>query len=98
IERPAAAASKAANLAAQPARLALSRAEAGIAGNRKSPNLDSGPAASPSPALTASSAARRAEATQREPAADALSPSSPARIARSRAGAEIPTSSVKAEQ
>src|SRR5262249_52171948 len=90
--------SAAASAAAEPARLALSRAESGIAGSRRSENLDSGAGGGASPALTTSSAARRAEATQREAPGDALSPASPARIARSRAGAEVPTSSVKAEQ
>jgi hypothetical protein len=82
---------------AEPAQLAVTRGEAGSAGNRRSPNLDASVAGGPSPAVVASSAARRSEATQRNPTGDALSPSMPARIARSRAEADIPTATVKAD-
>lgn len=86
------------NASAEPARLALQRAEAGVAGGRKSPNFETSLPGGSGPALAASAAARRNEATQRNPAGDALAPSSASRLARSRAGAEVPTSNVRAEQ
>lgn len=82
---------------AQPSRVALSRSQAGTAGAGRSPNLDSSMPGGASPALVASGAARRAEATQKAPTGDALSPSAPAQIARSRSGADLPTATVKAE-
>ena len=99
VESPAAAvaATGMGDPSAQPAQLALTRAQAGTAGAGRSPNLDSSLPGAASPALTASGAARRAEATQSTPQGDALSPSSPASIARSRAGAESPTSSLVAQ-
>jgi hypothetical protein len=82
---------------AEPTQLAVTRGEKGSAGSRRSPNLDASIAGGPSPAVVASSAARRSEATQRNPTGDALSPSMPARIARSRAEADIPTATVRAD-
>jgi hypothetical protein len=82
---------------AQPAQLALTRSQAGTAGAGRSPNVDSSLPGAASPALTASGAARRAEATQNTPQGDALSPASPAAIARAIAGADSPTSSLLAE-
>jgi hypothetical protein len=83
---------------AQPSRLALQRAEAGISGGRRSPNFDTSAAGGSSPALSASSAARRADSTQQNPTGAALAPAAPAKMARSRAGGEVPTATVKAEQ
>lgn len=82
---------------AQPARMALNRALGGVAGVGKSPNMDRSTPGGAGPALVASAAARRAEATQSGPAGDALAPSATAQIARARAGAEAPKSSLKAE-
>lgn len=82
--------------APQPARLAISRAEGGTAGVGSSPNIDRATPGSESPALVASAAARRAEATTQTPG-DALTPSSAAQVARSTAGEQRPTASVRAE-
>jgi hypothetical protein len=82
---------------AQPARMALSRSLAGVAGAGQSPNIDSSLPGGSSPALVASGAARRAEATQQEAPGAALSPASPAALARSRAGASVPTATTKAD-
>ncbi|WP_425613681.1 hypothetical protein NA78x_003519 [Anatilimnocola sp. NA78] len=83
--------------AAQPARMALSRSLGGVAGVGKSPNMDRSLPGSTGAAMVASSAARRAEATQSGPTGDALAPSAPAQIARARAGDQAPTASLKAE-
>ena len=100
---PAAMESPAANLSAssgppamQPASLALTRSESGTAGVGRSPNLDRDMPGSQSPALIASASARRAEATTQTPG-DAFTPSSPAQIARTRAGQERPTAAVRVE-
>ncbi len=99
VESPATAvASSGANdPSAQPARLALSRSQSGTAGSGRSPNMESSLPGGNSPALTASISARRTESTQNAPPGDALSPSSPATVARSRAGADAPTSSLVAQ-
>jgi hypothetical protein len=81
----------------QPSSLALSRAESGVAGAAQSPNLERSMPAANSPALVASTSARRTEATQSQPAGEALSPSEPARIARAQAGRSVPTSSLAVE-
>ncbi|MEX0939082.1 MAG: hypothetical protein WDZ59_14560 [Pirellulales bacterium] len=75
---------------AQPARAALSRANQGVVGRGRSENLDEQlPADSRQSATVASSAANRDSAVQqREGQAEA--PSAPARLAKSRAGAEMP--------
>jgi hypothetical protein len=77
--------------------MALSKALAGTAGSGRSPNIDSAMPGGNSPAMIASSAARRAEAVQQSAPGDALSPSAPALVARSQAGARAPTASLKAE-
>lgn len=100
VESPAAnvAAQGAGDPTAQPARMALSKSLAGTAGSGRSPNVDRALPGGESPSLVASSAARRAEATQQAPPGDALSPSAPATIARSQAGAQVPTASLQAQQ
>ena len=99
VESPAAniATSGAGDPAASPARMALSRSLAGIAGAGRSPNVDSSLPGSTSPALVASGAARRAEATQEAAPGAALSPAAPAQLARSQAGANLPTATLQAE-
>jgi hypothetical protein len=99
VESPAAnvATSGAGDPAASPARMALSRSLAGIAGAGRSPNVDSSIPGSTSPALVASGAARRAEATQEAAPGAALSPAAPAQLARSQAGANLPTATLQAE-
>ena len=99
VESPAAsvAAQGAGDPAAQPARMALNKSLAGTAGSGRSPNVDRGLPGGDSPAMVASSAARRAEATQEAPPGDAFSPSAPATIARSQAGAQTPTASLLAQ-
>jgi hypothetical protein len=82
---------------AQPARMALNRALGGVAGVGMSPNMDRSTPGGAGPALVASSAARRAEATQTGPEGEALAPSATAQIARARAGAEAPTASLQAQ-
>lgn len=83
--------------AAQPSRMALAKATGGTAGVGASPNIDRASPGGDSPAMIASGAARRSQATQEANPGDALSPSAPAQIARSRAGAALPSASVKAE-
>jgi hypothetical protein len=99
VESPAASVSIAAAAAssAQPGRMALSRGQAGVAGGGASPNVDSSLPGGDSPALAASGAARRAEATQSGPPGAALSPSQASQVARARAGADRPTASLAAE-
>lgn len=80
-----------------PSRLALSRGETGVAGGGRAINVEGSQPGSTSPSLIASGAARRAEATQTAEPGDALSPSSATTIARSRAGADMPTASLRAD-
>lgn len=82
---------------AQPARTALSRGVTGIAGVGQGRNLDRAKSAPDSPAMIASASARRAESVQDTPPGPALSPSAPALVRRSRAGADLPGSSLEAE-
>jgi hypothetical protein len=99
VESPAAAVAAAGtgDPAASPARMALSRSLAGVAGAGRSPNVDSSMPGGTSPALVASGAARRAEATQQAAPGAALSPAAPAQLARSQAGANLPTATLQAE-
>lgn len=82
---------------AEPARLALSRGQSGTAGAGHSQNLDRGAGAADSPALVASAASRRAEATSAGPPDSALNPSTATSRAHTRASAEAPTASSQAE-
>lgn len=99
VDSPASAvaASSAASQSAQPSKMALTRATGGTAGVGSSPNVDRAAPGGDSPALVASGAARRAEATQEAAPGDALSPSAPAQIARSRAQSAMPSSTLQAE-
>ncbi len=87
----------AADPTASPARMALSKGLAGTAGAGQSPNLDSSSPNAPSPAMVASSAAQRAQASQEMAKGDALSPAAPSQVARSRAEASMPLSTMQAE-
>src|SRR5205814_10357856 len=77
VESPAAAiaASSSSSEAAQPSRTALAKATGGTAGVGASPNIDRATPGGNSPALMASGAARRAQATQQATPGDALAPS-----------------------
>jgi hypothetical protein len=99
VDSPASAvaATSSASQAAQPSRMALTRAIGGTAGVGTSPNIDRAAPGGDSPALVASGAARRAQATQEAAPGDALSPSAPAQVARSRAQAAMPSASLQAE-
>ncbi len=94
---PAVAASSSASEAAQPSKMALTRAIGGTAGVGSSPNIDRATPGGDSPALVASGAARRTQATQEAAPGDALSPSAPAQIARSRAQSAMPSATLQAE-
>ena len=83
--------------AAQPSRMALAKATGGTAGVGNSANIDRATPGGDSPAMIASGAARRTQATQEAAAGDALSPSALAQLARSRAQAALPSATVKAE-
>jgi hypothetical protein len=99
IERPAVvgATAGAADPTATPARLALSRSQSGMAGAGNSPNLDRGTGSGESPALVASVAARRTQATSNGPADAAFTPSTPATRAHSRSSATSPSASFQAD-
>ncbi|MCE9528925.1 MAG: hypothetical protein K8R36_23005 [Planctomycetales bacterium] len=99
VDSPASAvaASSATSEAAQPSKMALTRATGGTAGVGSSPNIDRATPGGDSPALIASGAARRTQATQEAAPGDALSPSAPAQIARSRAQAAMPSATIQAE-
>ncbi len=77
------------------ARSALSRGRLGLAGAGRTPNFGSGPAAPRSPAMVASAAAFRSQATQKDHAAGALSPSRRALAPRRRAASDLPTSTIR---
>jgi hypothetical protein len=82
---------------AEPARLALNRSQSGMAGSGNTPNLDRGVGAPESPALLASSAARRDTASRADAPDAALTPASLATRAQSRASAVTPSSHTKAD-
>ena len=100
VESPAlaAAAQGTGDTSAQPARMALSKSLAGVAGAGQSANLDRATPAGESPAMVASGSAQRAKSTQNTPEGAALAPSAPAAISRSVAGADRPSSTTKAEE
>ncbi|MFV2066055.1 MAG: hypothetical protein ACC645_03680 [Pirellulales bacterium] len=81
---------------ASPARMALSKSLSGVAGFGQSANLDRALPADASPAMIASGAARRREATQQAPAGPALAPSALARVHRSTAGEMMPVANIEA--
>jgi hypothetical protein len=80
----------------QPSTAALSKASGGATGLTRQQNYDS---ELPGMSLNAvsRSAARRAEATQTSDAGPATAPADAARIAKARAGAEVPSASLAAE-
>jgi len=77
---------------AEPARMALAKAVTGVAGIGQGRNLDRARPAADSPALIASSAARRSQAMQETPPGPALSPQAAALVRRSAAGELVPAS------
>jgi hypothetical protein len=81
---------------ARPSVAALSKAAGGASGLTRQQSFDNELPGASADAL-ARSAARRAEATQAIDAGAAVAPSDVVRVARSRAGAEIPTASMPAE-
>ena len=85
------------NPSAEPSRLALEKAFNGAAGVGRSANLDRNQPADQRPAQVASGSAQRAKATQATPQGAALSPSDPARISRSQAGAQAPSATLLAQ-
>jgi len=82
---------------AQPNRTALSRSFGGIAGVGRSANLDRGLPTSDHVAMVASGSAMRRRATQNIAEGPALAPRSAARVSRSRAGADVPTTTLRAQ-
>lgn len=83
--------------AAEARALATSRAEEGIAGRGRSPNLEADSPASERPALQASNSARRERSTRAEETGDALASSLEVSRARARAEAAAPSSTVSAD-
>jgi hypothetical protein len=81
---------------AEPARMALSKSFAGTAGIGQSANLDRAMPAADMQSSVASGSVQRAQATQTTPNGAAMSPSEPARLSRSQAGAATPSSSLAA--
>jgi hypothetical protein len=97
IESPAAAIAESSRPEATPARSALSKGAAGIAGVGRNANFDHGEMATRNPAPVPSASANRAAASQTEPAGPALSPSAPALVAKSIAGANVPQATLAAQ-
>jgi hypothetical protein len=81
---------------AEPARMALTKAVTGTAGVGAGRNLDRARPAADSPAMIASAAARRVQATQETPLGSALSPQASAVVRRAVAGNRVPTASLPA--
>jgi hypothetical protein len=80
----------------QATRIAMTRSLEGVSGVGQSANLDRALEAGESPSLVASGAARRARATQNTPEGPALSPSEPALVRQTLAGADRPSASIRA--
>lgn len=97
IESPAVAVAEESQSDAAPTRSALSKGSAGIAGVGRDVNFDRGDATTPNPAPVPSASARRAEASQTGPPGPALSPSAPALVAKSVAGANVPQATLAAQ-
>jgi len=83
---------------AEPARQALTKAFGGTAGVGRSANMDRNTPAPESMAAAPSGSVRRAQATQQSEKGPQLSPSAPARIARTRAGANAPSATLVARE
>lgn len=84
-------------LVPQPGKLAMAKSLEGVAGSGRSENLDHQGPAAPSPALVASGAARRSEASQVTQSGAALSPSAPAMVRSARAAADRPSAPFRAQ-
>lgn len=97
VESPSIAVAEQARPEATPTRSALSKGTAGIAGIGRDVNFDHGEMAARSPAPVPSASANRAQASQTEPVGPALSPSAPALVAKSVAGANVPQSTLAAQ-
>ena len=77
--------------------MALAKAVTGLAGIGHGRNLDRARPAADSPALIASAAARRSQATQETPPGPALSPQAAALVRRSAAGDLVPASALQSQ-
>ncbi len=99
IENPAVAASTrgVSSPSAAPARTALTKSITGTAGVGQGLNLDRANPAGETPAMVASSSARRAVATQDTPPGPDMAPQNPAIVPRSRAGEMRPGATLQAE-
>ncbi len=84
-------------LATQPRTAALSRSQRGTAGAGQQRNLDRGEPGPRTVSDIASASARRAEATSQQPDPRALATSSQARVAKGRAMADIPSSTLRVQ-
>ncbi|MCA9119874.1 MAG: hypothetical protein H6822_01075 [Planctomycetaceae bacterium] len=98
IDSPATAQMNAGEAALTPeaSRTAMTRSLNGVSGVGQAANLDRSLEAADSPSLVASGSAQRAESTQNTPTGAALSPSAPALVRHSLAGAERPSASALA--
>jgi hypothetical protein len=83
--------------ATQPRTAALSRSQRGTAGAGQQRNLDRGEPGPRTVSDIASASARRAEATSQQPDPRALATSSQARVAKGRAMADIPSSTLRVQ-
>ena len=81
----------------EPAPNAASIDKQGIAGRGQAPNLETADAAPQTPASVASAAARRERTSQQTPKGPSIAPAAGARIPRSLAGADTPTTNLRAQ-
>ena len=81
----------------EPAPNAASIEKQGIAGRGQAPNLDTADAAPQTPATVASAAARREKTSQQTQKGPSLAPAAGARVPRSLAGADTPTTNLRAQ-
>ncbi|MEX2186424.1 MAG: hypothetical protein WD875_06510 [Pirellulales bacterium] len=81
----------------EPGNVAEQRSTSGVAGQGRSPNFDSGPGALQHPGPVASDSSVRPTATQDAPDGSAISPTASATVGRRRADANLPSSSLQAE-
>ncbi|MCP4190319.1 MAG: hypothetical protein GY768_06805 [Planctomycetaceae bacterium] len=82
---------------AAPAQTAITFSERGTTGEGESANLDQGDAAPPTPLSVASASAQRKQPTQQSRTGPAIAPAAGARIPRSLAGANTPTTNLRAQ-
>ncbi len=83
--------------AASPARTAITNASQGTIGEGQAPNMDRGEAAPQSPVTVASASARRDNPTQQNRSGPSIAPMAGAKVPRSLAGAQVPTTNVRAQ-